>query len=153
MLHDTRLTEGGGGVKSYLGNAHMETTHIINGLPLSVYIANVDVKSMINVSHWLNLNLGEQKSTMGSVLPELRDIPQCVRPNTSSYMFTFSLLFYTAPCFQIVHLYTSGAPNLNQMSSWCWTPPLPSLGESCVSTHITTVGNGSTLFMTSGTAL
>ena len=32
---------------------------------------------------------------MGSVLPELRDIPQCVRPNTSSYMFTSSLLFCT----------------------------------------------------------
>ena len=32
---------------------------------------------------------------MGSVLPELRDIPQCVRPNTSCYMFTFSLLFCT----------------------------------------------------------
>ena len=44
------IDRGGRGVESYLGNAHMETTHIIK-LPLSVYIANVDIESMINVSH------------------------------------------------------------------------------------------------------
>ena len=42
---------------------------------------------------------------MGSVLPELRDIPQCVRPNTSNYMFTFSLLFCTLlPNCLLVHI-------------------------------------------------
>ena len=47
MMHPDLLI----GTKLDISNAHMETIHIINGLPLSVYIANVDVKSMINVSH------------------------------------------------------------------------------------------------------
>ena len=42
---------------------------------------------------------------MGSVLSELRDIPQCVRLNTSSYMFTFSSLFRTLlPNCLLVHI-------------------------------------------------
>ena len=55
--------------------------------------------------HKIKNKKGEQKSTMGSVLPELRDIPQCVRPNSSSNMFSFSLLFCTLlPNYLLVHI-------------------------------------------------